>query len=319
LAVISLSWSSPSQKKELVPQSCLFPPAFLNGKSTKTAPPEPAKLQAGYRAAARLLPDAPDGWALLQLALNGYPNGAVDKRIAECEAYLKDFPETVNAAAMLQALRQFYAQAGRDAVQECEKLIQSCKLPREVRWAYYAQYVPSWTQWQVLGPVQALGEDRGMEQTLEPERGVDLNWKAEGPLHIPLVWRKIGRGKDDTDQTGVVDLYRWLVEPLDAKVKAELERGPYFAYAYRKLSVPAARRATLFFGANDTLTIWVNGKRAVTQGSPGPNKDSQAVEVPLREGENELLLKVGVPGGKLHFFFRIADANGRPYEDLPKD
>ena len=319
LAVMRLAWSSPSQKKEIIPQSCLFPPAFQGANGAKSAPPDQALLQAGYREAARLLPDASDGWMLLQLVLSAYPADALAQRIQECEAYLREFPETVNAAPMLRTLRQLYAQAGRNAAQECEDLIQACKLPREARWAYYAQYAPAWTEWHVLGPVHATGEDRGMEQALEPERGVDLGWKAVGPLEIPLAWQRIGRLKNDPDETGVVDLYGRLLGGLEAQKKAEIEREPYFAYAYRKVSVPTPRRATLFFGANDTLTIWLNGKRIAPPSLPGLNKDSQAAAVGLREGENEVLLKVGIPSGRLHFFFRIADANGRPFEDLPKE
>jgi hypothetical protein len=316
LAVIGLGWSSATQKKEIIPQTCLFPP-FAGGDNAK-APVDPKKQQAGYREAARLLPDAPDGWMLLQVALAAYPADAHADRIRECEAYLKDFPETVNAVTMLTTLKQLYAQVGRSAPAECEQLMAACKLPRDARRAFYAQQTPAWTEWHVLGPVQASGEGRGMEQVMQPERGVDLAWKAQGPLEIPLAWTKIARKKEDPEYAAV-DLYRWLVEKLDAQKKAEIEREPYFAYAYRRIAVPSQRRATLFFGVNDTISIWINGKRVVTQSSPGAGKDCQAVEVPLREGDNEVLLKAGAPSGRLCFFFRIADTNGRPFDDLPKE
>ena len=159
----------------------------------------------------------------------------------------------------------------------------------------------------------------GLWEPGQTERGVDLAWKGQGPLEIPLAWTRIARKKADPDQGGAVDMYRWLVEKLEAQKKVELERGPYFAYAYRRFACPTKRSATLFFGVNDTVSVWLNGKRVVTQSSPGAAKDSQAVEVTLREGDNDVLLKAGVPNSRLYFFFRIADANGKPLDDLPRE
>ncbi|MCY3021162.1 MAG: PA14 domain-containing protein, partial [Planctomycetota bacterium] len=317
-AVIALAWSSPSLPREIIPQTCLYPPDFL-GTTAKRTPADWQKLQDGYRAAARLLPDSPDGWVLLQRALEGYAPGNTAQRSRECEQYLKEFPETANALQLLLALRQLYTQAGRNALSDVEEQMQICKLPREVRRAFYAQCIPAWSAWHVLGPVQAQGENRGMEQVLEPERAVDLGWKGAGPLEVPLAWTRIARTKDDPDNGGCVDLYRYLAEKLAPEKKAEIERAPYFAYAYRKVTVPTARRALLFFGVNDTVAVWLNGKRVVAPCSPGAGKDSRAVEVLLKEGDNEILLKAGVPNSRLYFFFRIADSSGRPFDDLPRE
>ena len=338
-AVMGLSWSSPSQKKEIVPQNCLFPPDFQNlSAATATATrqvPEPGgkadaivtkeeleRVRAGYRKAARLLADSADGFVLLRRVLDTYPTDAYAPRIKECESYLLENPETQNALALLQTLQPLYDAAGRDAQKSSDALIQVCKLPRDVRRAFFSQRVPGWTEWKVLGPVQAAGENRGMDQVLEPERAVNLAWSTKGPLDIPLAWSEYTRKKDDVDKSGHVDLFRFFAENLDGVKKGEIANGPYFAYAWRKVNAPTQRRATLFFGVSDTIAIWLNGKRIANPSSPGSAKDSQAVEVTLKEGENEFLIKAGIPNNwheALGFYFRIADGNGRPFDDMSKN
>ena len=58
-------------------------------------------------------------------------------------------------------------------------------------------------------------------------------------------------------------------------------------------------------------------KPVVIRATPGSEKDRQTVDITLKEGENEILLKVGAAEGRLGFFFRIADPNGCPLPDLP--
>jgi hypothetical protein len=81
--------------------------------------------------------------------------------------------------------------------------------------------------------------------------------------------------------------------------------------------VPSKRRGILLFGAEDTVSIWLNGKRVVSELETQPRKDKELVEVQLRSGENEILIKVGCPREKrLGFMFRIADLDGKPFADI---
>jgi hypothetical protein len=327
-AIIALGWASANQKQEVIPHECLFAGDMPPAPATGEAPNKATEEQAAYRDAARLLPDAPEGWALLRQVLARYPADAQETRTTECIRYLKEFPDSVNAVAIMQALRGWYtkpnapdrAAAAHAARKACEEIMESCKLPRDARRAFYRDCVPAWDQWHALGPVQAGGDQRGMEEVMEPERGVNLAWQAKGPLDVPLVWIKIQRLKDEWRTNGVTDLYQWLVGRLPPEKRNEFDRAPYFAYAWRTVNCPTARRATLFFGVNDTVSIWLNRQRIVTQSSPGATKDGRAIEINLRQGENEILLKAGTPAwGRLHFFLRIADPDGRPFEDLPTE
>jgi len=314
-AIVRLMWSSRSTPKQLIPAVNLFPTEGTLVGDAPTADADPKKMQAGYRDAARLLADAPDGWMLLKRALDYYPPDNVKQRTEEVETFLKENPETGSAIAMLQMLEGLYPKPA----QSIPELMQAAKLPRDTRRAYYSLRSTGWVNWHLFGPIQAVGENRGMEQVMEPERTIDhidLAMKSKGPLDLPLQWTKIPVKKEEQYPDGNVDAFHWLVEPLQGNPRQELEGGSWFTYAYRKINLPVARRATLYFGVNDTISIWLNGKRIVKSAMPGAAKDSQAVEVSLKAGDNEILLKAGTPRGRVTFYFRIADSDGRAFEDL---
>jgi hypothetical protein len=61
----------------------------------------------------------------------------------------------------------------------------------------------------------------------------------------------------------------------------------------------------------------VNGRRVVNESQPGNYKDREIKEgIQLASGANEILIKVGVYTQALGFYFRIADENGRPFDDV---
>jgi hypothetical protein len=296
--------------------------------SFKDARPAPAvssadarAMQGAYRRAAGLLADTPDGWAFLRRVLDGYlGEDRAARCVAECEEFLKRHPETPDAPAILQNLREWYGQL-RDPNPgaRCEKLIREARLPRSAARAFQAQSAAGWVVWHVLGPFPAGGEHLGLDVMVGPERGVDLAWKTKGPYNLDLGWRPYSAPRDERGRLlgeGFVELHRLLLAPLDKRLAEELQREPYFAYAYRRFAVPERRRAVLFFSCNDRLSIWLNGRRVVTESTPGEGKDRACAEVVLNAGENEVLIKTATPGGKLTFFFRVADENGRPFEDL---
>ncbi len=131
-------------------------------------------------------------------------------------------------------------------------------------------------------------------------------------------WR-FSAAKDDKGQPnpgGFVNLYFPFVAKVDPEMKAKLDKSPYFGYAYTRFTVPTKRKALLLYGANDMASIWINNRRVVTEAAPGNAKDREATEINLNTGANEILIKPGVAQGHLGFFVRIADENGRPFDDL---
>ena len=114
------------------------------------------------------------------------------------------------------------------------------------------------------------------------------------------------------------DVDRILRESIGDK-RTEIEATARFAYAFRKVTAKQQRRVLLLYGARERISIWLNGKLVVRQGAPGDRKDARTVDVTLKEGENEILLKVGASGSKWGFYFRIADLSGCPLPDLPTE
>ncbi|MCW8132191.1 MAG: PQQ-binding-like beta-propeller repeat protein [Planctomycetota bacterium] len=313
-----LLWASKSQAKEVIPQAQMN--SIPAGNALKIEKPEdgPKQIEA-YRAVAKILQDSTDGLVFLRRILDGYKgDDRVRKCIGECEDYLRANPETTNALQILQILQALYAQDGdRNPMARCEAVMQACRVSRDNKRAFYSQYSPAWMDWNVIGPFQAVGERRGLDIVLDPEKNVDLNWKPKGAGEVELTWSKVSFAKDKRGQPGdgYIRLLPYFQEKLGKDFRREIERGPYFGYAYIKVNC-SARRALLLYGANDAISIWVNNRRVVNERYPGGRKDSDATPVRLKDGDNEILIKVGCPYGALHYIFRLADEDGRPFDDL---
>jgi hypothetical protein len=201
--------------------------------------------------------------------------------VQEYEAFLKRHPDTPDALAILQTLRETYASLKvPDPAARCEMLMREAPFPRETRRAFYAQSALGWTGWQIVGPFQAAGDRRGMNVTLPPERSVDPDWQPKGPFNVDLRWIKWAPPKDEKGRPpgyGYVELTPLLLSRFDRRQQEDILRGPYFAYAYRRLEVGSRRRAALLFGCRDVVSIWLNGRRVVTESVPGDSRDGQAV------------------------------------------
>jgi hypothetical protein len=48
-------------------------------------------------------------------------------------------------------------------------------------------------------------------------------------------------------------------------------------------------------------------------------RDKESADVQLRSGENEILIKVGVQRDRLAFIFRVADLDGKPFDDIQNE
>ncbi|MBE7465656.1 MAG: PQQ-binding-like beta-propeller repeat protein [Planctomycetes bacterium] len=296
--------------------------SFKDPNAAAAKAPDHEAYRKLYREVADLVPDSPESWTFLRRILNTYQGDqAVRDSIRELEDFLRRHPGTPNALAIFDYLRELYTRDGTaNTTLRCEDLMTTLKLSRDVQRAFYTKNAPCWTRWQVIGPFQALGERRGLDQVMDPERNVDLNWKVEGPYAKELTWQALKNESDPKKgKSQWMDVGEALLEPFEKDQRRDLERAPYFAYAYRKFNVPTERSALLFFGVNDGISIWVNGRRVVAERFPGNEKDQGIAQVTLRNGENEILIKAGIPQGKLRFCFRIADASGKPFADLPNE
>lgn len=138
-------------------------------------------------------------------------------------------------------------------------------------------------QWYIAGPYTAADGDVAYKTAYDPEKGIDLESTYED-----------GRQKWQLAVPGFED---GKTNSLSGRVAA--------TYLYRKIVSPSARATTLAVGSNDAIKIWLNGQVVHDNNTKrGVTLDQDQVRVTLREGENELLLKVVNYGNAYAFAFR---------------
>lgn len=279
--------------------------SFRGGKVPKHKAKSDAERLKLYRRAAEELYDVYEGWGVLDAALKLVRDPR--KQSAEIERYLAAKPKTVHAARLIWKLQELGGGGkGENPFGRVESWMRRCRVSKSERRRFYARFAPCWTDWMVCGPFAASGPMRGLDEVRGPERGVDLKHPVvvNGKEYAWKVFRR--RGRDDS----FTDLRAAL------KVRGDLEKQPYCAYAYRKFVVPYETRARLFIGAFDIFSVWVNGRRVAREMESRGRKDERSFPIMLRKGENEVLLEVGIRGGRLGFFCRVGNDVGRPLDNL---
>jgi predicted phosphodiesterase len=156
-------------------------------------------------------------------------------------------------------------------------------------------------QWHVIGPFalypegeQAGEAPAGFEKAYLPEPRVDLSARYPGAAG-EVAWKPVAAKQD-----GHVDL-RANVQPSDAMV----------AYAAATVTAKRAADALLTLGSNDGAKVWVNGEQVYAKHiGRGARPHDERIPVKLREGPNQVLLKVENWGSAWGFYVAIVDFDG---------
>lgn len=144
-----------------------------------------------------------------------------------------------------------------------------------------AQHLGLVIDWWLLGPFDAPGTT-GFGRAFPPEaqvEQVDLSASYVGPDGEPIKWIR-HRTKD---ALGSVNLAQ-AIAPVKEAV----------GYAYAELDSPNARGAQLRVGADDNITVWLNGRQVFgrEQWLNGIRFDRFTTPVKLERGTNRVLVKV---------------------------
>jgi hypothetical protein len=129
----------------------------------------------------------------------------------------------------------------------------------------------SLTNWEMIGTFSA-DEDKLLEA------GPDFSPKARPNIKI----------KDDT----------WSWNHIHTKKTGALEAGrsqpsPNACYAFTTFEWSRAEKVLIYFGSEDGVTAWLNGKQVYEHKTKRAyHADADKVEVNVKQGENRLLLKV---------------------------
>jgi hypothetical protein len=167
--------------------------------------------------------------------------------------------------------------AARDADQVRAAATKLKSLGRDVSITQQMGFV---VDWHIVGPFD--GQDfKSFGNIYAPEKNVgaiDLAASYDG-ARGRVSWKR----HRTPDELGTVDLVKAVAATDDAA-----------AYAFAAIDSPAARDVQIRCGADDNLTIWLNGDKvfAKDEWQNGTRLDRFSISARLRAGRNEILVKV---------------------------
>lgn len=138
-------------------------------------------------------------------------------------------------------------------------------------------------KWYYAGPFDNTNKE-GFDFAYPPEKKVDLKATHEGKGGAKVTWKEYSGFKLGQ----VLEL-----DKLFPKAKSDA-----VVYLYHTFESPKAYKWPLSFGSDDTLSVFANGKRVYHEPHERPAApDQDLVTIDVKEGKNELLVKVCQVGG----------------------
>ncbi len=168
---------------------------------------------------------------------------------------------------------------------------------------------PSINRWHLIGPFDAPGDDR-LQKVFPPEQKIDLTATYAGQGDKPIGWQLIERPiHPDSDLTDefFVEFHKYF----------DGIKYNTVAYALAYLHAPEDLDASLAFGSDDGIVIWLNDEEIHRQdvGRAYTPKEDR-VPVKLKAGPNKLLVKISQGGGMWGFGMHVETPDGRPVPEV---
>jgi len=204
-----------------------------------------------------------------------------------------EFRDDAVTTALSRGDRAKQAGRGAEAIAEYRKAFRAARNPGQVGTAAdklkgVGQEVSVVTQmgfvidWHLLGPFDAPGTT-GFELVLPPETqvktGVDLKATYVGKGGGRIKWTR----HHSSDRFGQSNLNQSIAAVKEA-----------VGYAYTEIISPRTQAAQIRCGADDNLTIWLNGQQVLRrlQWLNGTRLDRFRASVTLKKGRNRMLVKI---------------------------
>lgn len=154
------------------------------------------------------------------------------------------------------------------------------------------------TEWMIIGPFDNR-DMAGHARPYGPEHALRATYR--GPSG-PLRWREHRNPAWD----GYIDLRR-IVQPNEWVC----------AYALTYVTAPAPTQAQLRVGSNDSVVVWLDGKKVLdAKVERGAAMDDDVVQVRIPKGTVPLLVKVCQAEKSWGFYLRITGVDGNPLRTL---
>jgi len=153
--------------------------------------------------------------------------------------------------------------------------------------------------WYVVGPFYPPGGKKNFAMAFPPEKEKALNDADPALAELDGVDPKVALVKS-------YGKLRWRAEPRyqDGVVHSLSAGTNGSTYLYRTITAARATTITGYFGSDDGMRAWLNGKLILSKDVPrGPEPNQDRAKLALREGANHLLLKIHNNSGGHGFYF----------------
>ena len=137
-------------------------------------------------------------------------------------------------------------------------------------------------KWYVVGPFDSA-DGIGFDALYPPQRGVDLKAVYNGKDGQKIAWTEFARFR----LGAINNLARYR------------KNDDSCCYLYHEFDAKSAVRLPVFFGSDDTLSVWLNGERLIHENYARPCAlDQDRAVLPIKAGTNRLLVKICNGGGQ---------------------
>ncbi|MFO0938936.1 MAG: hypothetical protein U0798_20730 [Gemmataceae bacterium] len=142
-------------------------------------------------------------------------------------------------------------------------------------------------QWKMMGPFDNT-DGKGIDAVYAPEKGVDFKATAKGKRGAELKWK---------------DVPLTCGQPLDLLSYYAEDPNNLVCYLALQFESKVAVKLPVSLGADDTLSVFFNGKRLLHENHErAVSADQYRVVLDVVKGSNTLLLKVGQYAGQYAVF-----------------
>jgi putative heme-binding domain-containing protein len=165
-------------------------------------------------------------------------------------------------------------------------------------------------------PAGVLPELRAVYTSVVPV----TDWQLIGPFpQDEKSYRPETEFKPDSTYTALDKQVKWRTKKADAKQHGFVNLEPMFSpnsdvsvYGHAEVVSSSERDATLVIGSDDTIIVWLNGQKVFSfQGNRGWAADQDKVNIKLKAGKNELLIRCGNASGPWGFSVAVSAEEGQ--------
>jgi hypothetical protein len=157
---------------------------------------------------------------------------------------------------------------------------------------------PDESAWWILGPFPNEG---CFHHRYPPEKQIDLSKTYQG---------KAGEIRWVQAQDSLLDGYVNLQEIF-------ADHDWAVGYCLLHCECPTARPAQLRIGTDEAMKIWLNGEQVWAKNVRHSTiVDGETMAVMLKEGTNQILIKLCQRLEEWGFYFRVTDSQGVPFSDI---